>query len=126
MSNMDITLDFNGCVDVFDEMILVAADISEEDVRLVYDTVNKSPQREDGTEDDSYIFGEIHFVFNKDECNTIRGITLVPVYTEIEDDIEDTVCGKPIGVTDLLSKYISTAWEYYKSNKDDNKETIVF
>lgn len=123
---MDITLDFNGCIDFFDEIVLVAADISEEDVRLVYDTVNKSPQREDSTEDDSYHFGEVHFVFNKDEGNTIKGITLVPIYTEIEDGIEDFVCGKHIEVTNLLSKYISTAWEYYKSNKDGNEETIVF
>jgi hypothetical protein len=126
MSSMDITLDFYGCLNLFDEITLVAADISTKDVQLIYDSINKLPQREDGTEDDLYIFGEIHFYFNKDEGNTIKGITLVPVYEDIANGIENKVCGKPIKVTNLLGKYASTAWEYYKSNKDGNKETIVF
>lgn len=105
-------LTFTEAIFELDDCDEVNARISKEDLKALYDDAHCIPCNEDGKEDDTYIEGEIQFLFNKD-TDVVDEILAFPVYEENEGIVN----GDFIDVTTELWEYREDAAKFLNNNK---------
>lgn len=102
----------------------VVAFISRENIQLIYELFDSQPKNDSGDPDNSYIYGEMRFNFNK-ETNELEEVLLFPVYeNDPEDDgLDGLVNGDFIRIDTMFSdKMIKRIWSFYEKNKNVCKE----
>ena len=104
---------FTEAIFELDDCDEVNARISKEDLKALYDEAHCVPCNENGEEDDTYIEGEVQFLFNKD-TDVVDEILAFPVYSEDQDAI---VNGDFIDVTTELWEYRDEAVSFLNKNK---------
>lgn len=92
---------------------IVYTKTTKEEVKYLYDMVQKVPCNNKGEEDDSYIYGEVQFFFNK-KTEILEEILLYPVYNK-DDEI---VNGQPIDPPECIYSFEEPVREYLHSHMD--------
>ena len=92
----------------------VFCSVTKEEVKYLFDLKHEVPKNDEGEEDDSYVSGEVQFMFNK-ETDELEEILLFPVY---EDGEGGYVNGEFIDPPDCIYSFEDSVREYLHSHMD--------
>lgn len=101
----EVNFELDDCDEVY-------ASISKEDVKNIFESKGYLTYNDEGDQDDSYISGEIQFIFRKNTEEIIE-VLLFPCY-EYEDCINN---GDFIDITNEFAKYEDEAIEFLRKKK---------
>ncbi|MBQ3905973.1 MAG: hypothetical protein II743_04315 [Lachnospiraceae bacterium] len=96
----------------------VYATISKEDLAKLFEDVVEVPSNDDGKKDDSYVSGEVQFIFTKE--GELEEILIAPVY-ETEDGYANGEC---ISAPDVLWNEEKKAKKYLKDKAKPAKKVM--
>ena len=74
---------FSEVIDELESCTMVCAEISKEELKDVFERKNRAPRNEDLEEDDSYVAGEVQYLFEKD-MSDVQEVLVYPVYDDGE------------------------------------------
>ncbi|ADL36331.1 hypothetical protein bpr_II394 (plasmid) [Butyrivibrio proteoclasticus B316] len=101
-------IEFYDTITEMNSCNMALAKVSKEDLKKIFEDAGKVPKNDCLEEDDSYIFGEIQFMFSKD-MSSLDEILVFPVYG---DDEGGEVNGDFINAPDSFTSFGKEAREY--------------